>query len=154
VYPTWSTAAWTLVRTGHDAEAASLVDELLARRRANPRGVMPGYWILVLSLTLERLGRPGELAALDEPRGSRFLEAALGIDSGRYLDAAETLREMGVPQFEAEARLLAARELRAAADETAADAQLERARELLRGLEATARLRELDGSTAATNRSA
>ena len=34
--PYLATAAWTLARTGDAAEAAALLDELLARRRANP----------------------------------------------------------------------------------------------------------------------
>ena len=86
-----------LVRTGHDDEAAALVDELLERRRANPTGVMPGYWIdLRWRSTLERIGRHGALAALDEPDG-------LALPRGRArdrlaaasADAAETLRGDG-----------------------------------------------------------
>ena len=42
-------------------------------------------------------------------RARAFLAAALAIDAGRFADAAETLREIGAPQLEAEARVLAAR---------------------------------------------
>ena len=84
VFPFFAVAAWLLVRCGHDAEAAALADELLARRPANPTGVMPGYWTTYLALTLDRLGRRGGLAALEEPEGSRFLEAARAIDEGRF----------------------------------------------------------------------
>jgi hypothetical protein len=121
-----------------------LLDDLLDRRRANPHGFMPGYWTLLASLALERIGRSGALASLDEPAGSRLLEAALAIDSGRFGDAAEVLREIGAPQLEAEARVLEARELRAAGDDTGAEHRVARAREVLDGLGATARLRELD----------
>jgi tetratricopeptide (TPR) repeat protein len=143
IFPSGAVAAWTLVRTGHGEEAASLVEELLELRRANPTGVMPGYWIAYVALTLERIGRPGELAALDEPAGSRFLEAALAIDSGRFADAAETLQAMGAKQLEADLRVLCAGERRRAGDEARAEEELGRARELLASLGATARLREL-----------
>ena len=39
-------AAWTLARTGHEAEAGALLDEFLERRRENPAGVTPGYWMV------------------------------------------------------------------------------------------------------------
>ncbi|HET9286729.1 MAG TPA: hypothetical protein VFO26_04145, partial [Gaiella sp.] len=129
------------------------LDDLLDRRRANPHGFMPGYWILLASLALERVGRSGALGSLDEPPGSRLLEAALAIDTGRFGDAAKVLREIGAPQLEAEVRVLEARELRAAGAATAAERRLARARELLRGLDAIARLRELDSETEATSRS-
>ena len=138
VYPSLATAAWTLARTGHTDEARALVDDFLVRRRANPRGVMPGYWMVYFALACESVGggRSGALASLDERPGPRFLEAALEIDAGRFEEAAAILREIGAPQFEAEALVLAARE---------GDGDvLGRARELLERLGATARLRELD----------
>ena len=114
------------------------MDDFLVRRRANPRGVMPGYWMVYLALACESVGggRSGALASLDERPGPRFLEAALEIDAGRFEEAAAILREIGAPQFEAEALVLAAR---------GGDGDvLGRARELLERLGATARLRELD----------
>ena len=130
-------AAWTIARAGDAAEARALLDELVARRTANPRGVMPGYWITFASLALERVGRGGSLASLHEPQGSRFLAAALQVDGRRFEEAAATLRAIGVPQLEAETLVLAARE-------RGEEAASQRARELLIGLGATARLRELD----------
>jgi class 3 adenylate cyclase/tetratricopeptide (TPR) repeat protein len=147
VLPALAGAAWTVARAGYDDEAGSLLDELLDRRRRNPGGVTPGYWMLHASLALERVGRRGALASLDERPGPRFLAAAEAVDSGRFDDAAETLREIGAPQLEAEVRVLAARERRDAGDDTGAERQLARARELLSGLEATARLRELDAGS-------
>ncbi|HEX6723863.1 MAG TPA: AAA family ATPase [Gaiella sp.] len=144
MFPVCSGAAWQLVRTSNGAEASELLDELLARRRANPTGVMSGYWTAFAALTLERLGRSGEILTLDEPGTSRFLEAALAVERGRFGDAADVLREIGVPQLEAEARVQAARESRAAGDDASANVELGRARELLAGLGATARLRELE----------
>jgi tetratricopeptide (TPR) repeat protein len=140
VFPCFAIAAWILARTGHDADAGALLDELLERRRANPNGIMPGYWTTLSALAFERIGRPGALAVLDEPEGSRFLEAGLAVDQGRFVDAARVLEEMGAPQLEAEARILAARD-------SGDDTHLARARELLRGLGATARLRELDAAS-------
>jgi tetratricopeptide (TPR) repeat protein len=137
VFPSLATAAWTLARSGSVDEARVLVDQLLARRRANRQGVMPGYWTVYAALAAELVGgRRGTLATLDERPGPRFLEAALHIDAGRFAEAAAVLREIGAPQLEAEALVLAAREGDGAA--------LGRARELLHGLGATARLRELE----------
>ena len=147
VFPSFGVAAWQLVRTGHVVEAETLIDELLARRRENPTGVMPGYWTTYVALTLDAIGRHGELLVLDEPKGSRFLEAALAIDAGRYADAAAMLDAMGAPQLEAETRVLAARALRNADDAAGAESQLARARALLRALGAMARLRELDAAS-------
>jgi hypothetical protein len=121
-------------------EARGLLDDFLARRRGNPRGVMPGYWTVFAALALERVGRSGTLAELGERPGPRFLEAALQIDARRFTDAAATLREIGARQLEAEALVLAAR--------SGDGAALGRARELLRGLGAAARLRELDDAMA------
>ena len=114
---------------------------------------MPGYWLTFASLALQLVGRSGALASLDEPHGSRFLEAALQIDSGRFEDAAETLRAVGAPQLEAEVRILAARERRISGDDAGASALLARARELLIELVATARLRDLDAETGVSSRS-
>lgn len=98
---------------------------------------MPGYWTVYLSLAAALAGgRRGVLASLDERPGPRFLEAALQVDAGCFVEAAATLREIGAPQLEAEVLVLAARDGEGAA--------LARARELLFGLGATARLRELD----------
>ena len=143
VHPTFAVASWLLVRTGNAADAEALLDELLARRRANPSGLMPGYWTSYLALTLDAIGRRGALRTLDEHEGSRFLEAALAIDDGRFADAARILEAIGAPQLEAEARVLAARASRETGDAEGAKSQLDRARVLLRGLGATARLRQL-----------
>ena len=54
-----------------------------------------------------------------------------------------TLEAMGAPHLEAEARLLSARAHHDAGDAGAAERELERARRLLAGLGATARLHEV-----------
>ena len=84
VFPSFAVAAWLLARIGRASDAETLVDDLLARRRANPTGLMPGYWTTYVALTLDAIGRRGALRALDAPEGSRFLEAALAIDDGRF----------------------------------------------------------------------
>jgi tetratricopeptide (TPR) repeat protein len=147
VVPIVAAAAWMLARAG-EKDARLLADELLERRQRNLGGLLPGVWTVHAALALDRLGRGSELAALGERTGSRFLEAALAIDSGRYVDAAATLAAVGAPQLEAEVQVLAARERRAEGDERGAEERLARARELLAGLGATARLRELDASDA------
>ena len=103
-----------------------------------------GFWTTVCALALERLGRAGELLVLPEPEGSRFYAAAREIDASAFAAAAEILREIGARPYEAEARLLAAREAAAAGDVAAESLHAERARELLRQLGARARLAELD----------
>jgi tetratricopeptide (TPR) repeat protein len=140
VVPSFAAAAWMLARAGAD-DAAPLLDEFLERRRRNPGGVTPGYWTIYAALALDRLGRSGELAALGELPGSRFLEAALALDSGRYAEGAELLESIGARPLEAEARLLEARGSVEAGPG-------ERARTLFGQLDATARLRELDSATA------
>jgi tetratricopeptide (TPR) repeat protein len=138
VVPVFSMAAWLFARAGTTTEADAVVDEVLARRRENPKGVMAGYWATLVALTLGCLGRPGALVGLGEPEGSRFLEAGSAIDEGRFADAALVLQEIGAPQLEAEVRVLSAR------DPSDAERQLGRARALFARLGAAARLRELD----------
>jgi hypothetical protein len=139
-----SHGAWTFVRCGAVEEAGALLDELLARRRERPSGVAPGWWTVALALTLERLGRAGELLELPEPEGSRFLAAAREVDAGAFDAAAEILREIGARPFEAETHLLAVRAALAVGDGEGAEAHAGRARELLLQLGARARLEELD----------
>ena len=99
-----------------------MLDELLARRRARPSAVAPGWWTVAIALTLERLGRSGALLELPEPGGSRFLVAARAIDAGDAAAGAEILREIGARPFEAESRVLAARDALAARDGDSAEA--------------------------------
>ena len=133
-----------LVRVGDHDGAGTLLDRLLERRRSNKLGLAAGWWSTYGALALERIGRAGTLAALGERPGSAFLAAALEIDAARFSDAAETLRKIGAPQLEAEARILAARAAHEVGGEGGAGVELERARALLTGLGATVRLRELE----------
>ena len=144
IFGVCSLCAWIFARAGAEDEAGALLDELLERRRERPHGVTPGFWTTVCALALERLGRAGELLVLPEPEGSRFYAAAWEIDASAFAAAAEILREIGARPYEAEARLLAAREAAAAGDVAAESLHAERARELLRQLGARARLAELD----------
>ena len=139
-------AAWMLARAGED-DAGSLLDQFVERRRRNIGGLIPGAWSVYAALAFDRLGRTGELAALGDQPGSRFLEAALAIDSARYDDAAATLAAVGATQFEAEALVLASHERQRAGDERGADERVARARERLERLGAAARLRKLDASS-------
>jgi tetratricopeptide (TPR) repeat protein len=146
--PGLALAAWTFARTDRTAQSHACLDELLASRRADPHAYLVGYWTMFAALALERLGRSGELSALAEQPGSRFLEAALAVDAGDFAAASRLLQEIGARQLEAETRLLAARDARRAGDEALADVEETRARALLEELGATARLRELDAMPA------
>ena len=143
VFGVCSLCAWTFVRAGVDDEAGAMLDELLSRRRNRPWGVAPGWWTVAIALTLERLGRSGALLALPEPEGSRFLVAARAIDAGEAAAGAEILRELGARPFEAESRVLAARDALAAGDGESAVFHASRSRELLLQLDARARLAQL-----------
>ena len=149
ILPMLAVAAWTFARSRAGG------GRLGVRRRAPgataraPRALIPGEWVLVTALTLQRLGRSGELETLAEPRRTRWLEAALLVESGRFVDAADSLRSMGAVPDEAAVRALAVSELLAAGETDAAAQQVARAREILEQLGATARLRELDGLVAA-----
>ena len=134
ILPMLAVAAWTFARAGREADAAACVDELLALRRGAPRALIPGEWVLVTALTLQRLGRSGELETLAEPRRTRWLEAALLVESGRFVDAADSLRSMGAVPDEAAVRALAVSELLAAGETDAAAQQVARAREILEQL--------------------
>jgi class 3 adenylate cyclase len=143
IFGVCSLCAWIFARAGQEDEARAMLDELLARRRERPMGVAPGFWTVVCALVLERLGRSGEILALPEPEGSRFIAAARELDAGSFAAAAEILRDIGARPYEAESRLLAAREATAASDEAGAALHLGRARDLLQDLGADFRLREL-----------
>jgi class 3 adenylate cyclase len=144
IFGVCSLCSWTFVRAGLEDEAGALLDEVLARRRQRPSGVSPGYWTVACALSLERLERAGELLELPEPEGSRFLAAARAIDAGSFAAGAEILGKIGARPFEAETRLLAAREARAGGDVETAERHAERARTVLRQLGARARLAQLD----------
>ena len=120
IQPMLAVAAWTFARAGREADASACVDELLALRRRAPRALIPGEWVLVTALTLQRLGRGGELEGLAEPRRTRWLEAALLVESGRFVEAADSLRSMGAVPDEAAVRALAVSELLAAGETDAA----------------------------------
>ena len=149
----FSVSAWTLSRTGHATEARAVLDELLQRRRANPTGVMAGYWTTLAALALERIGLSGPLAALGEPGGSRFLEVALAIDEGRYADG-RRLSGRSAPR--------SSRPRRASSPPVRRHRRGSRTRRrrtgsapacFSRGLNAVARLRELDAETSSRIRS-
>jgi class 3 adenylate cyclase/tetratricopeptide (TPR) repeat protein len=146
VFSVCSLAVWILARAGIHDEAQPLVDELLERRRDRPTAISPGFWTVPVAFSLERLGRAGDLLALGERKGTGFLAAAEAIDAGGFADGAEILREIGARPFEADARTLAIRGARRAGDDGAAELHMARARELLTGLDAAARLAELDPS--------
>ena len=141
--PSLAGAAWMLVRVGEQDEAGTLLDRLLERRRSNHLGFSAGWWSTYAALALERMGRTGTLATLGERPGSAFLAAALEIDVARFADAAETLRKIGAPQLEAEARILAARAGPRGRRRWRCRRGARRARVLRPGLGATVRLREL-----------
>jgi class 3 adenylate cyclase len=148
VLPALAYAARVFARAGREVEAATHLDELLAFRRGNPGGVMAGEWAMLTALALWRLGRGGDLAQLGSSPTTRWLDAALLVESGRLETAADMLRAIGALPHEAEVRVLAASEL-LESDEAAASAQIDRAREIYRRLDARARLRDLDGLVAA-----
>ncbi len=142
-FPSFAAAAWLLTRTGRTVEADELVDELLERRRANPTGVMAGWWTAYTALTLNAIGRQGELAALDEPEGrassgprSRSTRRASPTPRGRsrrWARRCSRPRRMSLQPVLCPTR----------GDVGDGETELSRARALLGELGATARLAEL-----------
>jgi class 3 adenylate cyclase/tetratricopeptide (TPR) repeat protein len=119
IEPALAFGARVLLAADRHAEAAELVDELLASlpgRLLNPNlGVD-------LAIDLVKLGHPA--GALDQVRSSPWLAAARALVAGEPEQAAKTYAAIGSRPDEAYARLQAAHRLLAAGQTAEADAEL------------------------------
>jgi hypothetical protein len=134
-----------LWETGDDA-AESLAQELVDVCRGAPLHVAAD-WLPEVAVALRGLGRVSDLEAVAEtvPTPTPWREGGLALGRGDPLAAAAIFTEMGAKPFEAEARLLAAKE--------GLDADLPAAIEFFREVGASAYLDEAE-SLIAKSRSA
>jgi DNA-binding SARP family transcriptional activator/class 3 adenylate cyclase len=136
VDPALAFAARALLAAGRDAEAAKLLDELLATLGG---GLLKPELGVDLAVAMVELGRPVE--ALDGVLPSRWLEAARAFVAGDPGRAARTYAEIGSRPDEAAARLATARRLLPARP-VDGRAELERAIAFFREAGATASLEQ------------
>jgi hypothetical protein len=141
----YSRALWELGEAGAQALALELVERCsgLADTALN----IAHDWFPEVATVLAALGRQAELEALVgfTPTPTRWRDAGIALGRGDSLAAAEIFRSMGARPYEAEARLLAARE--------GLDADLELAVGFFREVGASAYLAEAE-SLLAKSRSA
>ncbi|MFY9579340.1 MAG: AAA family ATPase, partial [Gaiellaceae bacterium] len=129
------------------AEAASaLLDEV------NEAGYFDYYFVLDYAFVLAELGRGQELIErlADADFGRHWHEAGSALAAGDFAGAATSYANLGLPTYEARARLRAASDLVVAGRRREADEQLARALALYRSVGATRYIREAEALLAAT----
>jgi class 3 adenylate cyclase/tetratricopeptide (TPR) repeat protein len=138
LFPALASNALLLLRAGRREEAAGLVDEAL--------GITFVSTALVdLAFALVLLGRDDEFAQLDDPvRATRWGAAAEAVCRGDNATAAELLAATGAKSYEAEARLLLARQLSLAGRQEEAAREAAAAADFFRGARAERRSREVE----------
>jgi class 3 adenylate cyclase/tetratricopeptide (TPR) repeat protein len=151
VFPGLAYRSRVLLATGHRAEAAPLVDELLERLRSS-RSSFVSFWAMPLAVVLTGLGRPDELEAVAQNAimSNRWLDAARAYAAGAFAEAAEILAAMGAIPDEAFVRVRVAEALVSAGRRAEADAELRRALAFYRSVGATAYIQEAESLFAAS----
>jgi hypothetical protein len=130
---------------GNDADARTAALQFLEIVREVKVEFVSPY-----SAALYELGFAEDVVALLESTPDAYDQAARRLGEGHLLEAADAFAAIPVARMEAEARLLAARELVAAGRRAEADAQLERALRFFRAARATSYLRKAEALLAAT----
>jgi class 3 adenylate cyclase len=103
--PALAWRALVLLRADRPSEASALVDEFLSHRRMT-------FAVVDAAFALVSLGREDEFAGVDDSvLASRWEQAAEAVAGHRFAEAAGLLAETGARNYEAEARLLLARQL-------------------------------------------
>jgi ATP/maltotriose-dependent transcriptional regulator MalT len=103
LYPAFALLARTLATVGRHAEAEEHAEELLHLMREQPS--IPSFWITDLAIALAELGRGDELEeAAAGLQSTRWLDAARAYVAGRREDAADLYAEIGASPEEAYAR--------------------------------------------------
>jgi class 3 adenylate cyclase/tetratricopeptide (TPR) repeat protein len=125
--------------------ANEFVDEVLSEWKAQAYALpVASEWLGELAISLDVLGRAGELAEAAPGVKSTlpWLEAALAYAAGDFAGAGDVYEKIGAFSEEAYARLRAARALVEQGRRAEADVQLERALAVFRSAGATAYVRE------------
>ncbi len=106
LFPALATRARVLVETGHEDEAASLVDQLLQAWRERPT-IFATSWIAVLAPPAAACARGEALreATAGARVRTRWLDAATAYVDGDFREAAEVYARIGSLPDEAHARL-------------------------------------------------
>ncbi len=148
VGPALAILAQMLIGEGERAEARELVDELLSLFREHEPYYTMSVYLLWPAYDLG-LGQASS-KIFETSRGSPWIEAALAVWRGDLATAADAYARHGASVLEAETRLRAAAQLRAAGKRGAADDQLVRAIAFFRSVGATRRIRDAEALLAAT----
>jgi class 3 adenylate cyclase/tetratricopeptide (TPR) repeat protein len=142
--PALGFGARMLLATGDTTQAGQLLDELLEQL---PGGLLMPDLGIDLPLCLVELGRPAE--ALEDVRGSRWLEAAQTFITGDIRQAADIYALIGSRPDEAYARLQAAHQLMTTDQTVEASTELALALAFYRQVRASAHLAEAEELLAA-----
>jgi tetratricopeptide (TPR) repeat protein len=143
LYPTLAIRARALLAMGREEEAAASAQELLQLMRAQPS--LPSFWVMDVAIVLAELGRGDELAeASASAPETLWAEAAKAYVCSDPAGAAEVLVVIGALPEEAYARLKAGEGALADERRVDAEAQLERALDFYRRVEATAYCRSAE----------
>jgi DNA-binding SARP family transcriptional activator/class 3 adenylate cyclase len=152
LWPALAFHARALLATAKVEEASARASELVAVVAEQGMLVTNPDWPGELAVVLEALGRGAELTEL-AARGTPptlWLQAAMAIVRGKFLQAANLYAKIGSLPDEAFARLRAAQQLAAGGQQIEASKQLERALVFYREVRASAYLREAEALLAAS----
>jgi len=149
VGPALARLAEMLILEGERAEARELVDEVFVLLREHEPYYTMSIYLLWPAYDLG-LGRAASEIFEPSSHGSPWIEAALAVWRGDLAAAADAYARHGALVLEAETRLRAAEQLRAAGDRAGADEELARAIAFYRSVGATRRIRDAEARLAAT----
>jgi class 3 adenylate cyclase/tetratricopeptide (TPR) repeat protein len=143
LWPTLGFNAFLFLQAGRPDEAGERADELLQAIRGDEEGVPPS-WGIFLGLALESLGRIDDIPelAFRVSLPSPFLDLLTALAAGDLVLAADRLGEAGWRSEEAWVRLRAGGQLLSAGRRAEGEAQLARALDFFRSVQATAYLAE------------
>jgi class 3 adenylate cyclase/tetratricopeptide (TPR) repeat protein len=149
LWPTLGFHALMLLRAGRRDEAHETVGEVLALVRAAEEGV-PSYWVAEAGLVLAELDRLDEVAELASRLSfcSPFLDLLTALAADDLPSAADRLAEGGWRGEEALVRLRAGERLLETGRRAEGEAQLARALDFFRSVQATAYLQEAERALA------
>jgi class 3 adenylate cyclase/tetratricopeptide (TPR) repeat protein len=143
LWPVLGFHALMLLRAGRPGDSVELCEELLTMVRASEEGV-PAYWVTYVGLALAELNRFDDVAELASrvTFASPFLDMLRALAAADLVTAADRLADAGWRGEEAMVRLRGGDELLSAGRRAEGEAQLARALDFFRSVQATAYLAE------------
>ena len=138
--------AFLLVAEGEMEHGSSLLDEVIAT------GYFDFYFAIEFAFAMSALGREQELRQAIDNAGlaKPWADLGLALASRDFAQAADTLNALGIPTYEAHARLRNARQLAVAGRRPEADIELRQALSFWRSVGARRYIREGEALLAAT----